>query len=238
MNVLFKESPRGKFYFWDGDWLGTMIAAGELWDAYLIPWMDTLKAGQVAVDVGAHVGQFSVYLGRRAVKVHAFEASPEVFELLVKNVEANQLTDLVVPYNVALYDKETSLAVSPDCAYSRLADGRLDYASRDCSGWLWLVPGPPDVYGIVSRTLDSFHLQDVALIKVDTEGGDLRVLQGATETIARYRPVICCEYNERPALSNGCSLQSYYDFMDSIQYVLKEVGGNGRENRDFVAVPR
>jgi FkbM family methyltransferase len=237
MQLLKRETSHGRFYFWDGDWLGAKVASDEVWDAFLLPWMDALHQGQVMVDVGAHTGTFTIRLAQRGVKVHAFEASPEVFELLQLNVVENNLTDLVTLHNVALYDKEESLAVSSQCAYSKLPDGKRDYSSSECSGWMWLVPGK-DAYNIRARTLDSFKIENVALIKVDTEGCDLRVLQGSVKTISMCRPVICFEFNEQPALSNGYGIDELLRFMQNIGYQVSEVAGNGKDNRDFVGVPR
>ena len=237
MNLRMGETSHGKYWFWDGDWLGAKTAYGEFLDSYYLPYMDALRPGQVMIDVGAHIGTFTIYLAIRGVLVKSFEASPEVFTLLEKNVAENNLGDLVSLYNLALYDRDIELAVSPECAYKRFEDGKLDYASTDCSGWLWLVPGT-DVYGIRARTLDSFSFENVALIKVDAEGCDLRVLQGAEKTIKDNKPVLCFEYNEKPALSNGYALSDLLDFVTSLGYLVIEVKKHGEQNRDFVGVPQ
>ncbi len=237
MNILEGSGSHGKYHFWDGDWLGAKTASGEILDSYLLPWMDTLTSGQIMVDVGAHIGTFTIRLALRGVKVKAFEASPEVFELLRMNVKENGVTNLVTTYNVALYDKEIDLKVSPDCAYEKLANGKLDYASRDCSGWLWLEPGK-DVYEFRAKALDSFAFEDVALIKVDAEGCDLRVLEGARKTIESYRPVLCYEFNMRPARSNGYGVEDLNDFVRGLGYKVITVADHSIENKDFVGVPK
>jgi len=237
VHILQGSTSHGKYYFWDGDWLGAKTAAGEFLDSYLLPWMNALKPGQKMVDVGAHIGTFTIYLALRGVKVLAFEASPEVFALLRMNVEENRISELVTLYNVALYDSKANLRVSPDCAYEKLEDGKLNYASKDCSGWLWLEPGV-DVYGFEARALDSFEIEDVAFIKVDAEGCDLRVLQGARETIRKYRPVICYEFNKKPAFSNGYDVEELNAFVRSLDYEVIVAKCHGEENIDFVGVPR
>jgi FkbM family methyltransferase len=238
MKILKGRTNHGSFNFWDGDWLGAKTAAGEFLDGYLLPYMNRLGVGQVMVDVGAHIGTFSIYLAHRGVHVKAFEASPEVFELLEMNIVENGHQKMIEAYNIALYDRDIDLMVSPNCAYRRLEDGRCDYSSTDCSGWLWLQPGTSDVYDIKARSLDSFGIKDVAFIKVDAEGCDLPVLRGAKETIKEFRPIVSYEFNRLPAQSNGYGLKELTEFMKAFQYEVIEVKSHGEDNKDFVAVPK
>jgi FkbM family methyltransferase len=53
------------------------------------------------VDVGAHIGSFSVVAARTAIKVLAFEPEPENFQMLKKNIELNNLKN-ILPYQMAV----------------------------------------------------------------------------------------------------------------------------------------
>ena len=52
--------------------------------------------------------------------------------------------------------------------------------------------GPREV---IVKKLDSFNYNNIGFIKIDVEGYEPKVLQGAKETIDRCNPVICCEIN-------------------------------------------
>ena len=56
------------------------------------------------------------------------------------------------------------------------------------------VFGPDDVVAV--RTLDSHDFDNVGLIKIDTQGHELRVLKGAIETLKKNKPVVVFEINE------------------------------------------
>lgn len=67
------------------------------------------KASDVIIDIGAHIGTFSMKMSPKVSKVFAFEASRETFELLKKNVEANHLDNVKV-YHCAVA-KSTGTAI-------------------------------------------------------------------------------------------------------------------------------
>src|SRR5271157_4997304 len=199
---MIVNTQYGIFKVFPPDVIGKAITRGEFWDACLRPYMDVLQPGEVFIDAGANIGFFPVYLGKKGIICHAFEASPSVYEVLCKNIQMNGLLNdvSVNTYNVALYDKETILCLHKDWRKWPEAtvdsNDKLDYTRSFNSGWLCLVPeelGDSHI-SFNTKTLDSFEIKNVKLIKVDVQGCDLRVLYGARETIKKYRPVILWEY--------------------------------------------
>jgi hypothetical protein len=82
-------------------------------------------------------------------------------------------------------------------------------------------------------------LENVALIKVDTQGADLRVLQGAEGTIRRCQPTVLFEWERDLASQHGAVLEDYYAFFDGLGYevaILQETTP-GRQ-ADYIAKPR
>jgi len=243
--IAFTESQYGKFYYWPHDQsVGQTVARGEFWDAHFRPVMDGLRLGQVMVDVGANIGFFSIYLGLRGVLVHAFEPSTDCFELLCRNIEVNGLQGRVIAHNVPLYDRETSLTLAPaymkDVAANRIAepaildDGRPNFETLSNTATLSLVPGNGQ-YTQTAYPLDSFGLVDVALIKSDAQGCDLRVLQGARQTISRYHPILCYEFETIPSEWHGLARSDYEQFIAEIGYVSRSVHYEERGYTDYVA---
>jgi len=75
-----------------------------------------------------------------------------------------------------------------------------------------LVPVP-------ARTLDSYNFKDVNAIKIDVEGSELLVMQGAKETIDRCRPSVQVEIVPKQCTLFGYEPQDLYDFMAQYDYV-------------------
>ena len=75
-----------------------------------------------------------------------------------------------------------------------------------------LVPVP-------ARTLDSYNFQDVDAIKIDVEGSELLVMQGAKETIERCRPSVQVEIVPKQCTLFGYNPQDLYNFMAQYDYV-------------------
>jgi FkbM family methyltransferase len=129
------------------------------------------RPGEVFVDVGANVGAYSLRAASQGMTVHSFEPNPENVKVLRRNCEINGLSiDL---HECALGSSEGTASLAPNGAASRISDaGDLR---------------------VQVRTLDSFHLPRADLLKVDVEGYELEVLQGAVETLDRCHPAMMVE---------------------------------------------
>ena len=139
---------------------------------------------RTAVDVGAHFGAVSRLLARHFAKVHAFEAVPATFEILARNVA--ELPN-VHAENLAVSNRNEELFFESTLTHSQLAHV--------------ILPGEVAMFGaksvslgpIAARPLDELGLSNVDFIKIDVEGFELEVVDGARETIARDRPLIMIE---------------------------------------------
>jgi FkbM family methyltransferase len=129
-----------------------------------------LDAPGCVVDVGANIGAFSLYqaIVKHAGVVIAFEPSPDVFPRLAKNVEINRLT------NVRL----VNAAVGETTGVLSFSEGRMSVNCQVSNA------GPLKVRCV---TLDSelSNIPNIDLLKIDTEGYETHVLQGAHETLKR-----------------------------------------------------
>ena len=75
-----------------------------------------------------------------------------------------------------------------------------------------LVPAP-------ARTIDSYNFEDVDCIKIDVEGSELLVMQGAKDTIDRCRPSVQVEIVPKQCTLFGYEPQDLYDFFAERDYV-------------------
>lgn len=144
------------------------------------------RPGDLILDVGAHIGTFAIPLAAAVGptgRVVAFEADPANAELLVENVASNDLVDSVTVLNVAVGG-----------AGRFVAAGRIEGNTGATS----MTPAHAgDIGTIVGLPLDAWWDEQgrppVAVLKVDTEGMELDVLESGPELLDACRPVLQIE---------------------------------------------
>ena len=183
-------------------------------DTFVTPEMDVL-------DIGAHYGIYTVEMAKKT-HVHAFECSPKSFNYLCANIALRDLHFRVTPHRVAL----------------GAASGEASYYVRDPKdgGGNGIVPFDYDrIHATPSirvpmRTLDSFELSNIGFIKLDVEGAEQQVLEGAVETLRRNKyPKILFESwrpeQESLGYSSIALRTSLFAFLDSLGYRVIPVHG-------------
>jgi FkbM family methyltransferase len=148
------------------------------------------------LDVGAHFGTFSLGL-RSAVglggRIHAFEPQRIIFNMLAGTIALNGIRNIYC-HNVALGAQEGLLAV-PQFDYQQpLSFGSIEFSPEQKEPLSQVRGSDPSREEFVSvKTVDGLGLEHVDCLKIDAEGMDLEVIQGARETIETYRPLIFVE---------------------------------------------
>jgi FkbM family methyltransferase len=132
-----------------------------------------VRPGDVVYDVGAHIGFLSLCAASLGARVFAFEASPANAARLRRTAELNRLP--IEPVEAAVWDAEEGVALLP---------------GGSASEWR-PAPGGPTT-GV---TLDGFAASHPGpdLLKIDVEGAEARVLNGARSLLADRRPIVLCE---------------------------------------------
>jgi FkbM family methyltransferase len=150
-----------------------------------------LRPGSVAIDVGANLGEWTVPLARAvgpAGRVIAVEPAPRSAAALEATLAANALRQAeVVRCAVGDHDGSAELAM-PIVTSARIDTGTARVGPA-CTGH--------EALRVPLRSLDSLaaeHRRDRAdLIKIDVEGHERQVLDGAAGILARWRPVLVVE---------------------------------------------
>jgi FkbM family methyltransferase len=148
---------------------------------------EVVRPGDVVLDAGANWGVHTLYLAtltQAAGRVLAFEPHPEVVMELRRNVTCNGLSQVSI-HGCCLLDQEGEIPFTlGQSSKTSHIDGTHDHSA----GTSVMVP---------CRTLDSvveeLGLTSLRLIKVDVEGAEARLLQGAAQTILRFRPHLVVE---------------------------------------------
>ena len=155
---------------------------------------------RIAIDVGGNVGEYSYHLGRLARKVVTFEPNPLYVDRLRRAGLGQHLEQ------VALSDHVGSAELRIP-----LWDGKEDMGMASLEAGAVPESVLARTVNVPLKRLDDYAFQDVGFIKIDVEGHEESVLKGGLETIARERPVLLIEIEERHnagGLQRICSLLS------------------------------
>lgn len=164
------------------------IVIRELSDSYLINQME-FKLGDVILDIGAHVGIVSCYIGKRwpEVRIYAFEPVPDNYRRLQRNLAANGVTS-VRPFQLALTGNGRRVAMSADPAVNSGGGSIL---------------GRNPTLRVPSTTLTNVFAKlapdRVALLKIDCEGAEYEVLT-AGETLLDRVDALVGEFHDGAAV--------------------------------------
>lgn len=235
--------PWGSFRCWDQDIVGSIIATGQFWDQQIQPFLDEADPSGWALDLGANIGWFTVYLARRFAHVFAVEAHPGTVELLRENVTAHMLADKVTILQAAAYDRVTELhlATAEQLGWPVPSETDLDRTHGAAS--IAFVPMgtglavsalPIDPLLREARVVPFVHEPRVTMIKSDCQGADLRALIGLQRTIARDRPLIVFEFEGPAALWHGDTWDDYLAFFAARNYSVTQIRP---DLGDYVARP-
>ncbi len=165
---------------------------------YMVP-----EADKCLVDVGASVGLWSIYVAKQGRQVYCFEPSPKAFAILKSRTE---VYPNVHAYPYALGDKDSV--------------GRLGLAAFSLSGSMdaelkGLHKG--GTIDIPVRSLDSLGIPNVGIIKIDTEGYEIPILQGAKAAIEKYRPRLIIEVHR----GTGKAAKTFAEELQRIKCILQ-----------------
>lgn len=149
------------------------------------------RQGRGVIDVGANTGLFALLAGvaNPQCRVLAFEPVPFIFDMLQRNIQLNELTNVeAIPAAVSDRPGATSFFVS----YTNVG---IPTDSSACAGFRDNV----HEIRVPAVTLDE-HLAHadapIDLVKIDAEATEAAVIRGALETLHRHRPFVICEVLE------------------------------------------
>jgi len=171
-----------------------------------------LQPGDAAIDVGAHIGFFTIEMAEMVGptgRVYAFEALDANADLLERSIAENHFTGRVVFRRAAVG------------AASGTATITFPIETLNTGGAYLLRDGVAPLHGNRTRdvplsALDDLHLdQPVRMIKLDVEGAEPQVIRGAVRVLREHRPVILSELH--PTQLNRASGVTADDFLGQMR---------------------
>ena len=148
------------------------------------------KKNDIVVDVGAHIGQYTITSSTRVGpngKVVAIEADPSNFEMLKRNINLNQFTN-ILPINYAVSSREEKVKLylpSQESGFTKYNTIMTDRARIEKDKFIQ----------VNANTLDNLLEQngisheEVNWIKIDVEGAEYEVLKGATNILSKSKDI-------------------------------------------------
>ena len=126
----------------------------------------------IVIDIGANIGVFSLYAaGCGAEKIYAFEPNRRAYDVLLRNIAANGLEDVIIPFNVAVTGCDGEAVKIP------LESSPYNYIRREDSG-----DNCEEVNSVTLATIMTKNgLDFVDLVKIDCEGAEYEIVPGMAD---------------------------------------------------------
>ncbi len=211
----------------------------ELWRAQnyatlepeTLGWIDTFfKEGDVIYDIGANIGQYSLYAAKRLNKdcrVLAFEPESLNYAKLNKNIVANDLSEVITAYCLAISDR-TSLShfhvrtFEPAQALhsfgTRIGQDRKEFSPEHQQGMMGVS---------MDELTQHFSLPFPNHIKIDVDGTEALIIKGTSNTLAdvRLKSVLVEIYIIEDVVSEIRSMFSNHNFvLSNVDSIMIEPG--------------
>lgn len=153
-----------------------------------IAWIEAMKPGEVLFDVGANIGQYSMYAAIRGIKVHAFEPESQNFALLCRNIAINNMVEKITAWPICLSDRAD---IDSFYVQSVMPGGSCSSFGEEVNFHL-----QPKKYaftqGSVSTTMDAFcdKYGFPTHVKIDVDGLEHKVIAGMGATLCTVKSVL------------------------------------------------
>lgn len=187
----------------------TIAERGTFYELDLLEYIRSIRTwmrGDTAVDVGANIGNHSLYFGEFIVnRVVLFEPNTALLDLIEANLRSSRATYRLVPMAVGAHSGSGTLIKGPEW---NAGMGRAVVGGGD----------------ILFTTLDAeLECDSVAFVKIDVEGGELDVLRGASSLLQEQRPNLFIECATPAALAEIRSFLAPFGYQPIVRWATTPV---------------
>jgi FkbM family methyltransferase len=152
----------------------------------------------IIFDIGANVGHLSLPFAKKFVPyghVYAYEPDPENSKQLTKNIELNKLHN-IIKVTAALQNDEFISTIDFNIRRTIVGDGNQN---KGLSSIKPIDKFKKNTLSVTASTVDNeakrLHITTLSFIKIDVEGAEHLVLEGAKKSIEKWNPIIQYEYS-------------------------------------------
>jgi FkbM family methyltransferase len=175
--------------------------------------IDLIKPGMVVLDIGSCLGLYSVLSARRLDgkgKVYSIEPDYRNYEYLVKNINQNNLSHMIIPVDKALSDKSETITFNLGSGMRTGSSRYIKLNKRNTDGSIQ----------VEAISLDDFLDKDICadVIKMDVEGSEIDALDGMKDLIKRSldKLIMIVECNPKTLYFGGASPEKLIDKLRSL----------------------
>lgn len=170
-----------------------------------------VRNGTTVIDVGTNIGETLLNFSKLNTKGLnlGFEPVPFLYERARRNIQINKFKNIVLE-NLALSDSFGNLSFNLD--------------NTNNSGGIFLTETAGENPGktVKAVTLDHYvkqnNVKNISLIKIDVEGFEMNVLQGAKETLEEFHPALFVEINNSFLQRQNTSAKELFDYLQTLNY--------------------
>jgi FkbM family methyltransferase len=172
--------------------VGQWLANTGYWESWITSWMTkNIKEGFICIDIGANYGYYTrvmQQLAKNSGEVHAFEANPEVFDMLGKSLTdyKDEKFARAFVYPIAISDNKGEVELSIASKY--LGGATIVFGAdlpSNIENNLW-----DKKITVKSNTLDNYDFDHIDLIKMDIEGAEYLAWRGMQNTLDKTDVVV------------------------------------------------
>jgi FkbM family methyltransferase len=205
----------------EGEGLSADVYRGSYELAVTDVLLSCLENKKVFIDVGANVGWYSIQAAHRypELAVHAFEPGDLACKYLSQNVQRNEMSERIFINKIAVYEYTGTVYFT---------NNKIGHALN------YICPKEAkffDVIEVESIRLDDYvkknNLTQVDCIKCDVEGAEYGVLQGALETLNRFRPTLLLEVDDTWMERYGSNAEELLALLSKAGYRYGVITDNG-----------
>ncbi len=203
-NIMVEFHP----WLW-ADFCSLVICTPELYT--LAYFQSLIRPTSIILDIGAYIGAYTFTAARIATSgsVHVFEPNPQSAQRIRQTVRNNGLTNILLN----------------ECAVGNQS-GILQFHLHETPTESGLANKNQtiNIVNVPVQTIDEYcqnkTIPKIDLLKIDVEGAELLVLQGAVQTINEFQPTIIIELHRKQSTSFGYTVEDIVQYLHSIGYTL------------------
>lgn len=197
-----------------------------------------IREGDNIIDVGAHIGAFSIPFARfnkGKGKIFSFEADTDNYYLLKRNIDENHLNDVIKPTHAIVFSEKYSFA-------------KFAPFNDNSGGYSFLPVSHPlvkdsDILGTYVVNVDEWYEDNgdnmkIDAVKVDVEGAELAVLRSCRRIIKKFTPLLYIEINKTALERFNCEIDEIESLLKPFKYHFFRNGGPRNSTNDAFKIIR
>jgi FkbM family methyltransferase len=186
-----------------------------------------IHPGDIVIDIGANIGLKTFILSKivgDTGRVISIEAGPNVAEVLRANVIENKLGNVTI-INAACSSQSGKVIFFEHSAWGTVKsnakfsicdnNAEFNFYNKENINQIDFIDKYKTIDSIsIDDLVSNYNLEKVNFIKIDTEGHEMSILQGAKNVLMKFKPIIFAEF-----ISHGLILNSHINPIDFLDYI-------------------